>query len=193
MAETQEKAIDYLDGIRRSDPKVLRAIYENYHKAILQLVEKNRGTADDAQDVFQEGLMLIFQKVKQPDFKLTSSFFTYFYAVCRNIWSNQMRKKSFGEVSLSEDMKSMVKDEAPEVLEHNEQYTLYRQKFLELGKECQQLLGLFMQKVSLKEIAEKMGLSSVGYAKKKKFKCKEKLVKLVKNDARYQELIAPNF
>ena len=40
----------------------------------------------------------------------------------------------------------------------------------------------------MEEIVKRLGLSSVGYAKKKKFKCKEKLVALVKQDGRYLEL-----
>ena len=184
------EANEYLQGIIKGDNRIIRAIYEQHHRAIIQLVEKNSGTVDDAKDVFQEGLMLIYQKAKQPDFKLTSSFFTYFYAVCRNIWSNKRRKKSFGEVTLSDEMTSMVKDDSPEVLEHNEQYTLYRNKFLELGEDCQKLLSLFLQKISMNEIVERMGLSSVGYAKKKKFKCKERLVKLIQNDVKFAELKA---
>ncbi|MCB0641664.1 MAG: sigma-70 family RNA polymerase sigma factor [Phaeodactylibacter sp.] len=191
MPKPSSETVDYLEGIRRGDPQVVEQIYKSYHQAIIQLVTKYKGSVEDAQDVFQEGLVLIFQKARQPDFQLTSSFFTYFYAVCRNIWSNHMRKKSFGEVSLTDDMKSMVQGEDPEFLEQNEQYTLYRQKFLELNEECRELLGLFLKKVSLKEIAGKMGISSIGYAKKKKFKCKEKLVQLVKSDPRYQELITP--
>jgi RNA polymerase sigma factor (sigma-70 family) len=137
-------AKDYLQGIIQGDNRVIRAIYEEHHRAIVQLVEKNSGTLDDAKDVFQEGLMLIYQKAKQPDFKLTSSFFTYFYAVCRNIWSNKRRKKPFGEVTLSNEMTSMIEDDSPEALERNEQYTLYRNKFLELGEDCQKLLSLFL-------------------------------------------------
>lgn len=188
MTNTQTDQADYIAGILSGNPVLVKEIYEKYHKAIIQLVETNKGTAEDAKDVFQEGLMLVYQKAKKPDFQLTSSFFTYFYAVCRNIWSNKMKKKSFGEVTLSDEMKSIVRDDTPQQLEQNEQYTLYRQKFLELGKDCQQLMSLFLNKISMKEIVEKMGLSSISYAKKKKFKCKEQLVKRIQSDVRYLEL-----
>ena len=189
MADSQTN--NYIKGILNGDPQLINEIYENYHQAILKLVQNYNGTAEDARDVFQEGLMLIYRKAQQPDFQLSSSFFTYFYAICRNIWSNQTRKKSFGEVTLNDEMKSMVKDDSPIMLEQNEQYILYRKKFLELGEDCQQLLSLFLQKISLREIAKKMGLSSEGYAKKKKYKCKEKLITLIQNDPSYKELAYP--
>jgi RNA polymerase sigma factor (sigma-70 family) len=188
MSEKKLKTDPYIQAILNGESALIAKIYEEYHRAIIQLVENNGGNTEDAKDVFQEGLMLIYQKASQPGFKLTSSFFTFFYAVCRNIWFNKRRKKSFGEVSLSDEMTSTIEDDSPEILEHNEQYTLYRNKFLELSADCQQLLSLFMKKVSLKEIAEVMGLSSIGYAKKKKYKCKERLVTLIQSDARYAEL-----
>lgn len=188
MAEKELEKDPYIQAILNGESTLIAKIYEEYHKAIIQLVESNQGTTEDAKDVFQEGLMLIYQKARKPGFKLTSGFFTFFYAVCRNIWLNKRRKKSFGEVSLSDEMTSTIEDDTPEVLEHNEQYTLYRNKFLELSADCQQLLSLFMKKVSLKEITEVMGISSIGYAKKKKYKCKERLISLVQSDARYAEL-----
>lgn len=190
MPSAQADTNDYIKGILTNDHQVVRTIYEKYHKAIIQLVETNRGTKEDAKDVFQEALLLIYQKAKQPDFKLSSSFFTYFYAICKNVWSNKTRKKSFGEVTLSDEKASMIVEEPSEQLHKNEQYILYRRKFLELGESCQQLMSLFLKKVSLKEIAEQLGLSSEGYAKKKKYKCKQQLVKLIQSDISYRELTA---
>lgn len=178
----------YLKGILSGNASILREIYETYHKAIIKLVETNQGTRQDAKDVFQEGLMLIYQKAQSADFKLTSSFFTYFYAVCRNIWSNKKKKKSFGEVTLSSEMTSILVDTSVETIAQNEQYALYRTKFILLGKDCQRILSLFFAKVKMVEIVEQMQLSSVAYAKKKKFKCKEQLVKMIQSDAKYQEL-----
>ena len=179
---------DYIDGIKKSDSKVIRSIYENYHKAIVHLVETQHGTKEDAHDVFQEGLVMMFQKVQNPDFQLTSAFLTYFYAVCRNIWSNKLRKKSNKQVTLDHKMLLMVKEDTTPVLEQSERYFLYRKKFLQLGEDCQKLLDLFLQKISMEQIKEQMGYGSVSYTKKRKFLCKEKLVFLIQNDPNFQEL-----
>lgn len=178
----------YLNGIKDGETATLQEIYHNYYPAIQQYIETHQGNKEDAKDVFQEGILLLYQKSKKADFQLTSSFFTYFFAVCKYIWSNKRRKKSFGEVTLTEEITSIVKDVSSDDLFQNEQYTLYRAKFLELGAECRQILSLFFEKVKMAEIVEKMKYSSVSYAKKRKFLCKERLVKLIQNDARYQEL-----
>ena len=188
MKNTPNDTTDYIGGIVTGDHKLLKRIYEQFHKAILQLVETNGGSSEDARDVFQEALLMIYQKAQKPDFKLTSSFFTFFYAVCRNIWFNKRKKRSFGEVTLSDEMTSMVGADSPVDLDQNEQYALYRKIFLRLGKDCQQVLLMFLGKVSMQEIMEKMGYGSLSYTKKRKFKCKEQLVKMIEADPVYEEL-----
>ncbi len=189
MANTPIQEKDYIKGIISGDNQVIRAVYENFHKAILHLVETDKGNTEDARDVFQEALMLVFQKAQQQDFQLSSSFFTYFYAICRNIWKNKKRKKSFSEVTLTVEMQSMVVDSGIPTIEENEQFVLYRKKFLQLGKDCQELLQLFLQKVKMEEIRKKLNYSSTNYVKQRKFKCKAQLIKLIEKDPAYQELI----
>ncbi len=177
-----------LEGIRAGNPQVLEKIYKDYHKAILHLVASNKGTTEDARDVFQEAILVIYQKSKEPDFKLNHTFLTYFYAVCRNIWRNKLKKKSFGEVSLSDEMIPIYKEEDLPDIEKNEKYVLFQSKFVLLGADCQRLLNLFFAKVKMADIMEKMGFSSIGYTKKRKFQCKTKLIELIEKDSRYQEL-----
>ena len=86
--------------------------------------------------------------------------------------------------------KSMYKETASLDIEQNEQDQLYRRQFQRLGADCQRILNLFFDKVSMSDIAQKMGFSSVSYAKKRKFQCKQKLVKLIKEDPLFQELNA---
>lgn len=188
MPTKEVKNKNYIDGIKSGDSKVIRSIYENYHKAIVHLVETHQGTKEDADDVFQEGLVMMYQKVQESDFQLTSSFLTYFYAVCRNIWSNKLRKKPKKEVTLDDKMLLMLEDDPNPVYEQRERYFLYRKMFLQLGEDCQQLLDLFLQKVSMEKIMLQMGYGSVSYTKKRKFLCKEKLVQLIQQDPDFREL-----
>ncbi len=182
----------YLEGIKRGDTSTIQAMCKQYGKAIVQYVETHGGNREDARDVLQEGLMLLYQKTNQAGFQLTSSLFTYFYAICRNIWMNKARKKSRQEVTFDQQTLSMVEGRDTAEIEYNEQYHLYRRKFLELGKDCQKVLSLFMNKIPMTEIMKKMGYSSVGYAKKRKFKCKEKLIQRIKEDNSYHELKSPS-
>ncbi len=188
MLKSKEPNQTYIEGIKKGDSKVIRKIYTNYYQAISQLVETQKGTSEDAHDVFQEGLVLMFQKTQQEDFQLSSTFFTYFYAVCRNIWYNKLRKKKAPMVTLDDKMLLMIK-ESPEIVpEEQGRYFLYRKMFIKLGADCQKVLELFFQKVSMEEIGTQMGYGSVSYTKKRKFLCKQKLVQLIQSDPEFQEL-----
>ncbi len=130
----------------------------------------------------------MYQKVQQPDFELKNAFLTYFYAVCRNIWSNKLRKKPKKEVTIDNQVLPMEEGDSLSEIEKNEQYLLYRKKFLQLGTDCQKVLGLFLKKVKMEEIAKRMGYGSINYTKKRKFLCKEKLVKLIMKDRNFTNL-----
>ena len=184
MVESTKKGKDYIAGIASGDPRIIEEIYQNFHQPIIQLVTTNNGTVEDAKDVFQEALIFVYLKSKESDFELRHSFLTYLYVVCKNIWSNRMRKNSRTAISLTDDLSAEWIDE----LEWNEQYRLYRKQFRRLGEGCQRVLELYFDRVSMAEIARRMGFASEGYAKKRKFVCKKKLMRWIQKDPEFKEL-----
>ncbi|MBK9017950.1 MAG: sigma-70 family RNA polymerase sigma factor [Saprospiraceae bacterium] len=179
---------DYVAAILQGDPILLRQMYQKNFPAISNLIQQNGGTSDDAKDVFQDAVMVIYEKAKHPDFQLTSQFSTYIYGICRNLWGSRLQKKSFSEVTIPDDAKYKA-DDLPDLdYAALEQRNLYDKAFARLGKDCQKLLLLFFQKLPMEEIAKTMGFASVGYARRRKFMCKEHLTELVKSCPEYQEL-----
>ena len=74
---------DLLNGILRNDTIVLQFIYKNFYSKINFFIKKNNGDDDDANDVFQEAIIIIYRKLKANDLVLDCSFETYLYSVCR--------------------------------------------------------------------------------------------------------------
>jgi RNA polymerase sigma factor (sigma-70 family) len=179
---------DYVAAILKGDPTLLRQIYQKNFPLISNLIRQNGGTEEDAKDVFQDAVMVIYEKAKLPGFQLTSQFSTFFYGICRNLWGSRLQKKSFTEVTIPDDVKYMA-DKLTDV-DHAalEQRKLYDKAFARLGEDCQKLLLLFFQKIPMEEIAAIMGYGSEGYARRRKFMCKEHLTELVKSYPEYQEL-----
>ncbi len=178
----------YIQSLLKGDPKGLRQIYQEFLPRIRKLITTKGGSEQDAQDIFQNALILLYEKAQKPGFKLTSNFYTLLYGVSWNLWGNRLQKKSFKEVSIPENVKYSTDDDIQMDMERSEEQALFWEAFKELGEDCQRLMRLFFEKVKMEEIAEKMGYASVGYAKKRKFQCKEKLVGLVKEDVRFEEL-----
>lgn len=191
--QTSETEVDqyYIDGIKNGQQKVLNQIYERFFSRTQHFVENNSGSKDDGRDIFQDALLLIFKKLNDPSqsFNLTSSFGTYLLSVCKYLWMNQLRRsgRNTSSIELHENLESDLNIE--ETLQERDRTALFQEKLKELGEDCQRLLKLFFQKTPMLKIAEMMGYKSVQYAKKRKFKCKEQLIKRIKGDARYAELM----
>lgn len=180
----------FIDSINSGNSEGLQQIYRLFLPRITSFITRNGGNADDAKDVFQDAILIIYEKAKKDDFKLTSGFYTLLYGVCRNVWGNRLQKKSRQTVTLVDDHKytNYVVDGLNELIEKEEEAKLFWSAFQKLGEDCQRLLRLFFDKVKMSEIVKIMGFSSESYAKKRKFVCKERLVKLVRADARFAEL-----
>lgn len=167
----------------------IRLLYQEFLPSIVSLVTSNSGTEEEAMDVFQEAILVVYKKSKESGFELSSSFFTYLYAVSKNIWLKRLTKKGKPTVTFSELPELMDVDDFNNIILEEERYRLFRSKFRNLSSNCQKLLSLFFNKTPMKEIVELMGFGSVQYAKKRKFQCKENLVKLVKDDPNFKDLM----
>lgn len=184
--------LELLNGIRRNDTIVLQYIYKNFYSKINFFIKKNSGDDDDANDVFQEAIIIIFRKLKNDDLVLDCSFETYLYSVCRFLWLKQLEKRKLEKEKIKDNHEyneDIYDDGLEKVVDLNERYRLYQKHFSNLGKDCQKVLQLYIDKVPLKNIAQIMGFKSEKYAKKRKFKCKDYLVKSIKQDLEYKKIL----
>ena len=179
---------DYTYAILHGDPTILRQMYQTIFPLITNLIRQNGGTEEDAKDIFQDAVMVIYEKARQPDFQLTSQFSTYFYGICWNLWGSRLQKKSFSEVTIPEDIKSIAGDIPDVDFTEVEKQKLFDKAFESLGEDCQRLLLLYFRKMPMDSIAREMGYASEGYARRRKFMCKEYLTELVKGYPEYAEL-----
>lgn len=178
-----------LEGLKNSDNEVLRYVYKKYYPEIRFFVIKNSGTDEDAKDTFQEALIVIYKKLKEDNLDLTCSFKTYLYSVSRIIWLKHLERNKVKTDELSDNQTFVLfEDNTEKMVSEQERYKLYQKHFLTLHKDCQAILRLFLQKVPLREIQKKLNLSSEKYVKKRKFQCKEILIKRITNDPNYNSL-----
>ncbi|BAX80181.1 RNA polymerase sigma factor [Labilibaculum antarcticum] len=177
-----------LEGISMSNNDVLNYIYSKFFPSIRNYIENNNGNEEDARDLFQEAIIVIYRKMKKEPLVLNCNFKTYIYSVCRLLWLKQLEKRKNSNEISSEAILDNRLDEATETYDQTERYRLYQKHFKLLGPDCKQLLQLTLEKVSLKEISEIMGYKSEKYAKKKKYQCKQTLIESIKSDNEFKEV-----
>ena len=168
-----------LELLRKGDHhKVLENLYKGY-LPIKQFIQKHGGSEDDVKDVFQEALIIFYQKAVKPEFQLTSKISTYLYSTCRYIWKDRLKQKN---MFVSHDDFSFT-DVENYTVENTEENRSLDRILIQLSDKCQSVLeGYYILKMSMKEIADSFGYSSVGSAKNQKYKCLEKAKTLAKQE-----------
>ena len=186
-------ANEIVQGLKSKDTNVLDFIYENFFYQIKVFIVKNNGTEEDARDIYQDALLIIFQKLNKEQFALSCSFNTYLYSVCRLLWLKQLeRKRQHHTITEDAGIYIELDNIVLQMFETNDRYSIYQEHFNKLSFSCQKVLELFLAGIPLKEIANILGFKSEIYARKRKHMCKEKLVKSIKADPRYKN-ISSNF
>lgn len=177
----------YLEGIFQSNSEVLRELYREWRPGIIRHVQTKGGNAQDADDVFQDAMVVLYRKIKTGKLTLTSRLSTYFYGIAKKVWlkkrTRRLRKQSPTEPS----REYATEDNVEALLEKTERYRFFREKLRALGSDCRQILEMFITGESMEKIARAMGFASAGYAKKRKFYCKQKLIRLIREDGRFEE------
>ncbi|NAS31136.1 sigma-70 family RNA polymerase sigma factor [Flavobacteriaceae bacterium R38] len=177
-----------IQGILDGDSLILKEFYKKTYPGVRNYVLKNSGKEEDAEDVFQDALVLVYQKLKAKNLQLNCELSTYVHAVSKNIWLSKLRrvKKVTYDGDLIDDTEILDKNVIEEI-EKSERINIFRKHFLKLNDKCREVLGLFFDGNSMKVIAEKMGFT-VSYTRKKKFECKKELLDMIEKDPMYQEL-----
>ncbi len=187
-SHTDEK---YIKALLKNDVSLIAEIYQKYAPKIIQFVQKNSGTLEDAKDLIQEALMDVYKQAHKENFKLTCPFDAYFYFVCRNKWFNILRTKKRKGVIITDletyKGKEVAASLAEEVAIEHQRERLFTEMLGQLGQSCQNILKLCWQGQKLANIATELGIS-YGYTRKKKSECMAKLMQLVKAHPSYTYL-----
>jgi len=182
--------IEIVMGILKGDEGTLKYFYDKNFFHVKEYIINNSGNVQDAEDIFQESLLIVYQQLKSSLLELNYSIHSYFYGVCRNVWRNQMRKnhKIIFSDSISEyvDERKIQEEETASISQYKEQ--IYRKHFAELDCKSKDLLKLFFAGKTTKEISDELNCTE-GAIRKRKFECKKFLLSKIEKDPMYQELL----
>jgi len=185
-SNTKDQAL--LEGLLKADHQMVESIYDLALPSVIGWVKENNGSEADARDIFQEALIALFRKLEAGNFKLTCTLKSFLRIMCRNLWLTRIRDNKKFQASPLENIEQVDLDKnMMERLEQSEKEQLFFKHLDALGENCKKILQLFFDKIPLKEIAVKLDTSE-GYIKKRKFICKEKLIKAIQSDPTFVEL-----
>lgn len=164
-----------IELIKTGNETGLRYLYKKYYRMMVKMIVSNNGSEYEAKDIFQDALIVVWQKFQDNDFELTAKISTYIYSICQNLWRKELDRKSRLSSEEKEDYETPAYDQ-------EERAKIIRDCINELGPTCRQVLMYhYFDGLSMEDLAEKMGFANTDTAKTKKYKCKKKLDDLVRS------------
>lgn len=86
---------ELIRSIKAGENHLLESFYKKNFLIVAHYIKQNNGNEEDAQDVFQESIIILVNKVREPNFTLTSALSTYLFAISKNIWLKHLRDDKF--------------------------------------------------------------------------------------------------
>jgi RNA polymerase sigma factor (sigma-70 family) len=169
-----------LEGLAKENKQAIEYIYKNNYKSIQKLVLYNNGDDDDAADVFQEALVVLYEKSINPDFRLSCQIKTFLYSVAKRIWLKRLNTKNkFSALSEDADSLSNSDDTNEKEQELQRNFNLMEDALSKLGEPCRSLLeAYYLENKDMNQIAALFNYTNSDNAKTQKYKCMIRLKKL---------------
>ncbi|MDD3568680.1 MAG: hypothetical protein PHT92_09795 [Bacteroidales bacterium] len=176
-------------GIIEQNQAVLNYLYKHLFPTVKKTIYNYGGDYDTANEVFQEAIISIYTKAKQGELEEPVMVENYIMGTCNKLWQRYSLLETKKDLTFKSN--SLIDDSNAQILKEYRQslrMKLYQEHFMELSPLCQKILKAFFKGNSYLEIAEKFGFASEEYARRKKYLCKEYLVKSIKSDPRFDKL-----
>ncbi|MCC3160655.1 sigma-70 family RNA polymerase sigma factor [Hymenobacter sp. 15J16-1T3B] len=154
-------------------PGTLTRLYRRTFPMVERHVRRQGGSAQDAQDVFQDALLVLYEKAVAGTLTLTAAPSTLLVAISRNLWRREwQRRQQHPHAELSPAQADALPDpDAPEP-----EAASVLEQLARLGERCQNiLLSFYYHRQPLEQIAAAHRYGSVRSATVQKFKCLERL------------------
>lgn len=173
---------DIVNGILKGDNKAVSKLYKLFYPSIAHMILSNKGSTDEAKDIFQEAVLVLYDRITQHKFELSSKLSTFLYAVSRRLWLKQLSSKgsstNTSDISDFEDILHIEED----IERHDEiekQFEQMSTALAQLGEPCKTILNdFYIQNMTMQAIRDKFGYTNTDNAKNQKYKCLQRLKKL---------------
>jgi RNA polymerase sigma factor (sigma-70 family) len=171
---------DLLKGLAIGDKQTIERIYRDHFNLIQSLIINNNGSADDAKDIFQEAMIVLYEKVRSGHFELNCQLKTYLYSVSKRLWLKKLSANNRFVLTGADPEPSFPVEEEVEAHEKRDaEFDMMEKAIASLGEPCKSLLeAYYLNKQNMQVIAAAFGYTNADNAKNQKYKCLVRLKKI---------------
>jgi RNA polymerase sigma-70 factor (ECF subfamily) len=164
---------EILVRLRNGDKEVLAKVYSLYRAEFIQwLMARYSSDLDEARDIYQQTIVILYENVISGRLtRLTSTLKTYLFSIGKNKFKEG--RKSAKRLPVMEEI---IEDKALS----EQRLTLIEKCLSQLGEPCRSLLiQFYYHNNSVDQLCGQFGYKNVSSAKNQKYKCMERLRKMV--------------
>lgn len=169
--------------LQKEDGASIELLYKQHFTAIARYITQNSGFSQDAEDIFQESILVLLNKIRQPDFVLTASLKTYLFSIAKNLWLKRLRDdRKISYLSAPYSYEEALAQE--EVHDHGMEYKVHAW-LMKITPHCQRILkALYYFDETIDTLMGQMGWKNKHTAANQKYKCLEQVKKQSLKEAR---------
>jgi len=175
---------EIIDCLRKRESYVVRYLSEKYIPVIRLMVSQSGGSSDDASDIFQDGLIIILEKIDTGDLVLKCKFKTYLYSICENLWRTVLDKRKAAANYVSSSVENEPERDISETMDRELHEIIFRDVFEKMDQTSKSILNMYWQDLPAQEIADKLGFT-YGYVRKRKCEAQNELIMKIKQHPEY--------
>ena len=184
---------ELLEAIKdsRERDNAVRFIYTEYFDTISSLITYNKGSMQDAEDIFQEVVVNFIDIVQKDKFRGESTIKTFLVSLARYTWLNQLKKndRSANRDVVFEKGREHEEADISEHLADMESKKALMTTIDKLGETCRKILILFYYEgLSMREMLSHLSYENEQVVRNKKHKCLQQLTKLIKSNPLIRKL-----
>jgi RNA polymerase sigma factor (sigma-70 family) len=160
-------------AIKHGDKDAMVQLYKDNYAAVRNYILKNNGNTDDAEDILQDAVIAVWEKIQQGSLELKAKLSTFVFAISKNLWLKRLGK--LGRQVNMDGIKTENLSEKNEGMYEEDRKIVVSMMNL-LGAKCREILSLFyFEGYDMTTIAEKLDYNNADTVKAKKHQCFKQL------------------
>lgn len=168
MSSHNNTTLSSIERLQQGDREVLIELYKENERMVRKYITENNGTSDDAEDLLQDALVILWQNARKPNFELQAKISTYLFAIVRNQWLKKLEKNKRENGSIEQ-----IKYEPTSTFDDTRlDLKIVRDYLNEMGELCRKILLMYyFDGYDMQTIADANQLANTNTAKSKKYQC----------------------
>ncbi len=170
---------DIISDLKGENNQAFGELYKNYFGLVSRFITNNSGSSYDAEDIFQDTMIVLVDKLRQDNFQLEASVKTYIMAIAKNLWFKKLRTAN-RETAFTDIQDNQFYEEITLAIEEEKTYWDKLQNYLhQITEHCKGLIhDMFFKNKPIEQIQKDYGYSSKHNAQNQKHKCVEQIRKV---------------